>query len=77
MGAIIQEYFSIKELTQYCGLSERTLRTYLKNEALPFYSVGRKILIRRMEFDNWMTKYRGNEDRVTKLVDELLGKSKA
>jgi hypothetical protein len=47
-------------LPEYSGLSERTLRGYLKHPAypLPFYKIGGKVLVRRSEFDDWARQFR-------------------
>ena len=69
-----KEYFSVTELSKYCGISQRTLRTLLKDplNPIPFYRVGaagRIIRIKKSEFDEWMDSQKvdqGNE------IDELL-----
>jgi len=47
-------------LAIYSGLSVRTLRDYLIDPVhpLPSYRIGRKILVRRSEFDAWAAYYR-------------------
>ena len=50
-----------RALATYSGLSVKTLRNYidkLPDEALPAYRVGGKILVRRSEFDQWISAYR-------------------
>jgi len=53
-------YLSLRELSKYCGLSDRTLRSYIKEPThpLPCYHVGGKILVRRSEFDRWIESFR-------------------
>lgn len=54
-------YVSLKELASYSGMSERTLRTYLTYAAhpLPHYHIGRRVLVKRSEFDAWMQSFPG------------------
>jgi excisionase family DNA binding protein len=52
-------YLSLRELRKYCGLCDRTLRSYIKDPThpLPYYRVGGKILVKRSEFDRWMEAF--------------------
>jgi hypothetical protein len=50
------EYLTLPQLAAYAKLSVRQLRNYLNlppGLALPCYRPGRKVLIRRAEFDAW------------------------
>jgi len=77
-------YFSIAELSGYCGISQRTLRTLLNDPVnpIPHFRIGaagRIIRIKRAEFDAWMDSQRavpGNE--IDEIVENLLkgGKEK-
>jgi hypothetical protein len=53
-------YLPLRALSGYSGLSIRTLREHLVHvvRPLPHYRVGGKILVRRSEFDSWITKFR-------------------
>jgi hypothetical protein len=53
-------YLSLRDLSKYCGLCERTLRSYIKDPThpLPCFQAGRKILVRRSEFDRWIEAFR-------------------
>ena len=55
-------YLSIRQLAAYGGLSVRTLRTYLTHPVhpLPCYRVGGKVLVRRSEYDSWMSRFRAS-----------------
>jgi hypothetical protein len=56
----LDPYLSLRALAGYCGLSIRTLRQYLDlppADALPCYRVGGKILVKRSEFDAWMSRF--------------------
>jgi hypothetical protein len=67
-------YYSLKRLTAYSGMSIRTLRTYLKDgvHPLPHFKVGAKILVKRSDFDAWITTFRQvRTSRVDALLSEL------
>jgi hypothetical protein len=55
-------YLSLRALAAYSGLSARTLYTFLHRnppaQALPCYRLDGKILVRRSDFDAFMTQYR-------------------
>jgi excisionase family DNA binding protein len=56
----LDPFLPLRALATYAGLSVRTLRQYLDlppDQALPCYRVGGKILVRRSQFDAWMTQY--------------------
>ena len=71
-------YFSVAELSGYCGISQRTLRTYLNDPVnpIPFFRVGpagRIIRIKRSEFDQWMKSQRATqENEIDELIAEVL-----
>jgi len=73
-----KEYFSISDLSDYTGISERTLRDFIKDplNPIPFFRVGpagRIILIKRSEFDQWMKSQRATQDnRIDELIAEVL-----
>jgi hypothetical protein len=57
---IEKEYFSIRELWGYSGISERLLRKYLtdKEHPLPHYRIGpgaHLIRVKRSDFDEWLS----------------------
>jgi excisionase family DNA binding protein len=68
----LDPFLPLRAVAAYSGLSVRTLRQYLDlppDQALPCYRVGGKILVRRSEFDAWMTQYqaRGRPELVRAL----------
>lgn len=72
----LDPYLSIKALSAYADLSVRKLRDLLDDPVhpLPFYRVGGKILVRRSEFDAWMTQYRDREAAdVDRIVNDVIG----
>jgi excisionase family DNA binding protein len=66
----LDPFLSLRALASYSGLGARKLRDYLADPShpLPYYRVGGKILVRRSEFDTWITRYRqvgrGDVDRL-------------
>jgi excisionase family DNA binding protein len=55
------EYLTLQELAAYAKVSVRQLRNYLSlppDQALPCYRPGRKLLVKRAEFDAWFAQYR-------------------
>jgi len=73
---IFREYLSVKELSQYCGLCERTLRDMINisTNPIPSFRFGRgAIRVKKAEFDEWAKSFcRNDDDRVNKIVNELL-----
>ena len=75
---INKEYFSICDLSEYSGISRRTLWDLLKDPVNPIPhfrigSAGRIVRVKRSEFDQWMqTQKENNLSKIDKIVDELL-----
>jgi hypothetical protein len=69
LGTLLDPYLSLKALADYSSLSVRMLRYCLDDpdHPLPCYQVNRKLLVRRSEFDTWVTRHRGRTD-----VDEIV-----
>jgi Helix-turn-helix domain len=54
-------FMSLRVLSEYSGISRSGLLRAVKaspERALPCYVIGRKILVRRSEFDRWAEGYR-------------------
>ncbi len=72
----LDPFFPLRALAAYSGISIRKLRDYLEDvgHPLPCYRVGGKVLVRRSEFDTWISAYRqqGRAD-VARIVEEVLG----
>lgn len=53
-------YLSLTGLVGYSSLSRRTLQDLVNDpqDPLPSYRVGGKIVVRKSEFDGWMTRRR-------------------
>ena len=75
VSTLLDPFLPLKALASYSGLSVRKLRDFIEDLAhpLPCYRVGGKILVRRSEFDAWITSYRqvGRLD-VDRVVSEVL-----
>jgi hypothetical protein len=58
--ALDNGYLSLKTLADYSGLSVRTLRSYFTHPSypLPCYRIGRRVLVRRSDFDAWAIQFR-------------------
>lgn len=66
---------SLRSLSNYSGLSPRTLRDHLHNPIcpLPHFRVGGKILIRQSEFNRWIEHFRARKTiAVDTLVNDVL-----
>ena len=57
---IDREWLSLRDLTEYAAVSDRTLRHWLNRstDALPADRVEGKILIRKSQFDEWLEHHR-------------------
>jgi excisionase family DNA binding protein len=62
---------SVRALAAYSSLSERLLRSFLRDpeHPLPHYRIGGRVLVRRSEFDAWLTVY-----HQTSPVDEIVAR---
>ena len=69
---IEDRYFDLKTLSEYSCLSENTLRYHIKHRSLPAYKVKGKILVRKSEFDEWITDHRMEIEDLEALVDEVV-----
>lgn len=67
-------YLDLVSLSAYSCLSVRSLRLYLSDPAdpLPSYCVRRKILVKKSDFDRWLTKKKVPRRALDALVDEVL-----
>ena len=69
--AAADAYLPLRALAAYAGLSVRTLRSYLAHAStpLPHYRIGGKLLVRRSEYDIWVSQFRA---RVAPVVDDIV-----
>ncbi|MBW2036399.1 MAG: helix-turn-helix domain-containing protein [Deltaproteobacteria bacterium] len=67
----MREYLSLKQLSEYSGLHVNTLRAWLKRD-MPHYRCGKRILVKRSEFDAWMRKFRRGTRSLQQVLEEVL-----
>ena len=69
-----ERLFDLSALAAYTSLSIQTLREYVHDPAdpLPHYCIRRKLLIRKSDFDRWLTKYKVTEQDLGTMVDEVV-----
>jgi excisionase family DNA binding protein len=73
-----EAYLSLKDLARYSGLSVRTLRGHIADQLrpLPSYRVGGKVLVRRSDFDVWVSQFRVDRSSIASvdsLIDDVVG----
>ncbi len=61
--ADLDPWLSLRGLADYCSLSRRTLQALVNDtsDPIPSYRVGGKLLIRKSDFDAWMTRRRNRK----------------
>ncbi len=68
-------YLSMKQLAIYSSIPESTLRKHLPKQM--YLRMGRKVLIKKTDFDFWMRrqqrKRREVSPMVKRLADEIMG----
>ncbi len=68
------QYFDLRGLSAYSALSVSTLRDHIKWNGLPAYEVRGKILVRKSEFDSWISNYRIRKSLdINKIVNDVIG----
>lgn len=72
-----QEWLDLQGLTQYAAVCERTLRAWIHSPVnpLPAAQVGKKFLVRRRDFDEWLEQRRVRPRgafNVSAMVDEIM-----
>jgi hypothetical protein len=67
-------FLDLKQLSLYSTFSDSTLRGYLSDteKPIPFFRINRKILIKKSEFDLWMEQFRGENNDLDRIVDEVI-----
>ena len=67
------QYFDLKGLSAYSSLSVSTLRDHIRSSGLPHYAVHGTILVKKSEYDRWVSGYRGNRTQdLGQVADEVL-----
>jgi excisionase family DNA binding protein len=77
---INREWLSLRQVTEYAAVSERTVRSWMHRptDALPAVQVGGKVLVRRSEIDAWLERHRVrtiDSVDIHDIVDDLIGKT--
>ena len=74
-GITLKDYlFDLRGLSAYSSLSVSSLRVHIRSNGLPAYQVHGKILVRKSEFDQWLSKFRLNKSQdLNRLADEIIG----
>jgi hypothetical protein len=67
-------FLDLKQLSKYSTFSDSTLRIYLSDpdKPIPFFRVNRKILVKKSEFDIWMEQFRGENNDLDHIVEEMI-----
>ena len=63
-------YAKVKTAAKYANVSERTLRTWLK-EGLPHFRPRGTILIAYRDIDEWFKQFSVDDSRIDSIVNEL------
>ena len=61
-----------KEAAEALGIGDRTLRTWMRDEELPFLKVAGVVLIPREELERWLRERIEREKRAEALAEEIL-----
>ncbi len=65
-------YLDLKQLSEYSSLSESKLRQLLPE--IEHHPVGRKILVKKSDFDAWVRRRRVEHQRVSEFTRRMLEK---
>ncbi len=63
---------SQRELATALGVSERTLRTWMREEGLPFVRVRGVLRFSLAAVEEWLAERELSDDKVSRIVDELV-----
>lgn len=74
VGTLKDQFLDLRGLAAYSSLSVSSLRTRIRSDGLPAYQVHGKILVRRSEFDKWLSQFRVNKAQdLNRIADEIMG----
>lgn len=57
-----QKFYGIKWLSEYLGVSENKIYSWVKRKEIPFYRVGRLLKFRKEDIDSWMLERKVNPE---------------
>ncbi len=63
----IENYISLKNLSQFLDISESKLRIFCQNDEIPYNKISGKYFFRASEIDDWLIHHCGNPKKVKKL----------
>jgi excisionase family DNA binding protein len=68
-NSLPREWLSLRELIEYAAVCDRTVRAWIHSpvDPLPATRVGRKILVRKSDFDRWLERHRMKSARTLDL----------
>jgi excisionase family DNA binding protein len=61
-----------KEAAEALGVSERTLRKWMRDEGLPYFRVDGAVLLPRAELERWMLERTGSQQRTDEIAEQIL-----
>jgi excisionase family DNA binding protein len=61
-------YMDLRRLCVYTSLSRNTLRRFMEDGGLPYYTLAGKLLVKRSDFDTWMQQHRRQNTKIDDLV---------
>ena len=71
-----KEWLDLRNLRAYAAVSDRTLRQWIHRpyNPLPSVQVGRKLLVKRTDFDGWLRQHgrRRSADDLAGIVNEMV-----
>ena len=73
-GVSLQDRLALRldEVATALGVCDRTIRSWIRDEALPCFHVGRVLLIPTSKLRSWIEQRTQQEQRSDTLVDEIL-----
>lgn len=76
-GEQLAELLGLNQLSELVGLSTRTLREHIHApvDPLPAYRVGGRLMVRRSEWERWLSRRRVRAMDANLILDDLFGQS--
>lgn len=69
---ITKEYMNLNSLSAYSDLGKGTLRDYIRSGSLPAYKIKGLILVKKTEFDRWISGFLYQKEAIESIADEAL-----
>ena len=61
-----------KEAAEALGVSERTLRKWMRDEGLPYFRVDGAVCLPTAELERWMLERTGSQETSDEITEEIL-----